>query len=96
MGNRERPAGYWWERERRHRLKQWGLTEESYEKLVKKQKGLCLGCGQTQEKRLGVYFDRVTQRVAGLFCSRCCGYLANIRRGCFIPSYLQQWVPRGK
>lgn len=61
------------------RLKQYGLTIESYDVLCERQGGVCASCGEAETalsnglsiKRLTVDHDHATGSVRGLLCNRC-------------------------
>jgi hypothetical protein len=56
------------------RLRQYGVTQEEYDLLFKKQKGCCKICGTKKpghRKNFCVDHDHETGKVRGLLCSRC-------------------------
>lgn len=50
--------------------RKYGLSKDQYEKMLKSQNGLCLGCGLVP-KKMCVDHDHVTGKVRGLICSDC-------------------------
>ncbi len=59
---------------RKAALKRYGLTEESYEQLLKEQNYYCAICPKqksTTRNNLHIDHDHVTGRVRGLLCSKC-------------------------
>src|SRR5258708_6798851 len=58
---------------RRKNLKQYGLTLESYDVLLKRQKSVCAICKKTcaTGKRLAVDHNHTTGVIRGLLCYRC-------------------------
>jgi hypothetical protein len=56
-------------------LKKYGITLAEYERLLKKQKGVCAICKKPEydarQRRLSVDHDHETGRVRGLLCARC-------------------------
>lgn len=56
--------------QRRHRLKQYGLTPEQYNELVAAQEGKCAVCA-TAEHLLHIDHDHTTGKVRGLLCGNC-------------------------
>lgn len=56
---------------RKHELKKYGLTIESYEELLTKQEGRCAVCRHEVEGLLHVDHDHETGRVRGLLCREC-------------------------
>ena len=81
-----------------YRLKQFGLTLESYEELFAKQNGACAICRSTDAKgprgtsRLAVDHDHVTGKIRGLLCSSCNRLLGRIEspKGQAALTYLQE------
>ena len=70
--------------QRKYQLKRnYGITEEQYNEMFKKQNGLCYICKQPphghglnkQLKRLHIDHDHNTNKIRGLLCSRCNGAL---------------------
>lgn len=70
---------------RRFRLKQYGLTPESYSEMVKSQEGRCLICGE--HGSLVVDHDHRTGKVRGLLCDRCNRFLGIIETGITIGDF---------
>lgn len=69
---RRRPAGYKEAKEARRILLAYGITQEQYDEMVTRQKGVCAVCGHADAKRaLSVDHDHETGRVRGLLCSGC-------------------------
>jgi len=57
---------------RRYRLKHaFGLTEEDYEELFKKQNGRCAICSKVSTRTLDVDHCHTTGKVRGLLCNQC-------------------------
>lgn len=70
-------------RYRNIRLKKFGITEEEYEALLKRQNGVCAICKgppDTRWKRLAVDHDHVTREVRGLLCMVCNTMLGRLER----------------
>lgn len=60
------------ERVRRRRLElRYGITFDEYNKLLKKQGGVCAICGVYKEGTLHTDHDHKTKKVRGLLCSSC-------------------------
>src|SRR5260221_104495 len=62
----------WWDqddRRRKHHLKKYGLTPETYNKLVEDQEAKCKICGGS--KRLCVDHNHSDGAVRGLLCKQC-------------------------
>ncbi len=63
----------WYEKIQRR----FGITQEQYEAILKKQDGLCAICskpqgsGTNQDKRLAVDHDHKTGKIRGLLCTNC-------------------------
>ena len=61
-------------RNRKQRLKRFGLTIQSYEAMVIEQKGLCAICCKPEPRpntRLSIDHSHVTNRIRKLLCSKC-------------------------
>jgi len=59
-------------RDRKKRLKAFGLTTRQYDLMFALQDGKCVGCGRPPKtRRLAVEHDHKTGRVRGLACHRC-------------------------
>ena len=59
-------------RERKNNLKyRCGITLEDYERMYKKQKGVCLICGKNHGKKLVVDHNHKINKVRGLICQGC-------------------------
>lgn len=58
---------------RRRMLKAFGITVEYYEKMLRRQKGLCAICKQPERlgRRLAVDHCHETKKVRGLLCFKC-------------------------
>lgn len=57
---------------RKSDLRKYGITLEQYEKMEKKQKGLCAICGGKElGKKLAVDHCHTTSKVRGLLCYHC-------------------------
>jgi hypothetical protein len=58
---------------RKYQLKQYGLTLEDYDALLKAQDGLCAICHKPERKNpsLSVDHNHITGKVRGLLCDRC-------------------------
>jgi hypothetical protein len=56
-----------------HRKKNYGITQEEYDKLNALQNGLCAICGKenVKGKSLGVDHDHITGEIRGLLCQKC-------------------------
>jgi len=70
-GNANRPPG---QTKAAYLLRTWGLTEEEYLKILKKQGGKCFICQKDADvfkKRLAVDHDHVTMEIRGLLCTHC-------------------------
>ncbi len=55
-------------------LKKYGITEEQYDELHRKQRGCCAVCGRPSAKwkaRLSVDHDHKTGDIRGLLCAYC-------------------------
>lgn len=52
-------------------LKQYGLTPQSYEKMMRDQEGCCAICGDFKWTLLFVDHDHTTKKVRGLLCKAC-------------------------
>ncbi len=67
------------EKERKDRLKQYGLSINDYDQLSKQQGGVCSICGLpetkksfgTRTRRLSVDHNHETGKVRGLLCNQC-------------------------
>lgn len=62
----------------RHLLKKYGITEDDYQALLQKQKGLCGCCGRSAtlfRQRLSVDHDHKTGEIRGLLCIFCNRYV---------------------
>lgn len=61
--------------------KQFGITEEDYNKMLTAQGGVCLLCNTTRgRRRLAVDHNHATNKVRGLLCGACnrvLGYVEN-------------------
>lgn len=75
----ENPKKYY-KRSRQSRLYRYGLTENDYQDLLKKQNGVCAICGRESNGRkskfddtikLHVDHDHATGKVRGLLCTKC-------------------------
>lgn len=61
-----------------HLLRKYGITEEQYNALLKKQDGHCALCPRTVEKsgkKLSVDHNHKTGEIRGLLCYRCNKFL---------------------
>ncbi len=57
---------------RRHALRKFGLTEDSYDTLFIQQEGVCAICQREPKRRqLAVDHDHGSGKVRGLLCTRC-------------------------
>jgi hypothetical protein len=68
---------------RKHKLMQhYGITEEQYQELLKKQNGVCALCCKLPDsnRRLAVDHNHKTGKIRGLLCSRCNNLLGQIER----------------
>jgi len=67
------PKKHWAEESRNERLqRQYSITEEVYEAILKKQEGRCAICHCHQHyQRLAVDHDHKTGMVRGLLCTNC-------------------------
>ena len=61
---------------RKQRLKIYGLTEASYQKMVRDQGGVCAICKEA--KKLVIDHDHATGFVRGLLCSTCNSALGHV------------------
>lgn len=70
---RERHPKKWAEKDARRKLKQYGLTPESFAELIAKQNGLCAICSEPLPERLHRHVDHChkTGRVRGVLCQLC-------------------------
>lgn len=61
------------EKREKAKLKQWGLSIDDYERLVKAQGGGCAICKKpcSSGRKLAVDHDHKTGRIRGLLCSNC-------------------------
>lgn len=55
----------------RHRYKQYGITSDEVKQMYEDQKGLCLICSRSIEKKFHIDHDHETKKVRGLLCSAC-------------------------
>lgn len=57
----------------KQKLRQWGLTIEQYEELLKRQNGVCAICNKacSSGRKLAIDHDHKTGRIRGLLCSNC-------------------------
>ena len=59
-------------RSREHLLRQYGLTNADYDRMMERQGGVCAICGQPPTNNLlAVDHDHKTGRVRGLLCAPC-------------------------
>lgn len=59
-------------KERRRRLRKYGLEIEDYDAHLATQKGVCASCYRPPTtRRLSVFFNKKTQTVYGLVCVGC-------------------------
>ena len=57
---------------RKYKLKEYGLTQDDYDDLLKKQDGRCGICEfKVLDKKLVVDHCHLTGRVRGLLCTKC-------------------------
>lgn len=63
------------------KLKKYGLTIDSYNKIFAAQKGKCIICGNTNKnkKRLFVDHNHTTGKIRGLLCYKCNTTLGNVQ-----------------
>ena len=54
-----------------HRFLVWGLTQESYDKMLKKQSNCCAVCKEIFTKTPHIDHDHKTNKIRGLLCSNC-------------------------
>lgn len=69
-------------RQRIRILAKYGLTEESYDELLKSQNGVCAICGKSRSEiksNFVVDHDHKTGRVRGLLCVQCNTSLGNLK-----------------
>src|SRR5882672_9589375 len=67
----------------RHLLKKFGITEEQYDELDRKQQGCCAVCGRHSDRfkvRLSVDHDHDTGEIRGLLCINCNRYIVGRHR----------------
>ncbi len=65
----------------------YGISLREYEKMYKKQKGLCAICGEEETRknrhtsvcRLHIDHDHITKKIRGLLCHKCNNGLGNFR-----------------
>lgn len=57
--------------QRRYQLKQYGITENDYQKMLAEQKGVCKICGVEETVNLSVDHCHTTGTVRGLLCKKC-------------------------
>lgn len=62
------------------RLRNYGLTPEAYDQMLKSQDGACAVCSKTLGTRPHVDHDHVTGKVRGILCARCNSGLGHIDR----------------
>lgn len=97
--NPERARAHWQKvtpkQRRAKRLRQYGLTEDSFQAKIKKQNGGCAVCRKETEK-LVVDHDHKTGLTRGLLCRNCNVMLGNafddpkiLKRGI---AYLKKWM----
>ena len=74
--------------ERVNRLKNYGIAVDDYDKMFKKQNGVCAICGKPETKisrsgvrRLSIDHNHKTGKIRGLLCCKC-----NIGIGSFLES----------
>jgi hypothetical protein len=67
---------------RRGVLKKYGLTLEDYDKILRKQKNVCLFCGEPPRlnTNLDVEHDHKTKTVRGLVHRRCNSFIAIVEK----------------
>src|SRR5690606_16165725 len=56
---------------RAHKLKEYGLTPDDYDKMFRDQDGACATCGLVSDRSLDVDHCHETGRVRGLLCNNC-------------------------
>jgi len=64
-------------------LKKYGITEDDYQALLQKQKGLCGCCGRPAsvfKRRLALDHDHSTGEIRGLLCIFCNRYIVGRHR----------------
>lgn len=68
---RSSDPGRYADAQRKHALKRYGLTPESFALLLKKQRGRCAICRRQAEKTLHVDHCHKSLKVRGLLCFNC-------------------------
>lgn len=53
-----------------YRLRTYGITEEQYQEMLKRQDGKCAIC-DSPDKKLVIDHDHLTGKVRGLLCNQC-------------------------
>lgn len=85
---------------RKHRLmKDFGLTDEDYQTMLKRQNGVCTGCGAAPTStKLCIDHDHVTGSIRGLLCSNCNLALGSIKDNVAtllnLAAYLRKYQPK--
>src|SRR5258705_8868427 len=67
----------------RHLLKKYGITEETYNDLLRIQRGCCAVCGRHSDyfkARLCVDHDKASGEIRGLLCTYCNRYIVGRHR----------------
>lgn len=65
----------------------YGITVEQYDEILKKQKGVCAICGQTNEifnKRLAIDHCHKTNKIRGLLCDSCNNILGRAKDNIYL------------
>lgn len=72
---KKRPREYYNKTNRRYYLKRYGLTENQYSEILRRQNYLCAICGECEatmnRKFMCIDHDHATGQVRGLLCHRC-------------------------
>jgi hypothetical protein len=76
------------------RLYQYGLTQEAFEAMIKRQRGRCAICRVVPPHVLYVDHDHVTGKVRGLLCQVCNYAMAAVDRCPDWPERAKKYRPR--
>ena len=76
-------------------LREYGITNQDYEQMLKNQEFCCAGCGLHQnvlEKKLNVDHDHATGKIRGLLCGNCNRALGLVKDNIETLVKLQQYL----